>query len=141
MLTLHLPHEASRLLHAAHNEVLLVTNADLRESANVQCWPVQEKFEAKLQQVLAQQFGITLRRAHPVKADRGHGFISSQREGSDLFAAIDPRRAGHRAADGVAIFAPSRRRAWCSIAARSCCWRTSTAPGRALSACCAWPAR
>ena len=32
MLNLHLPHEAP-LLHAAHNEVLLVSNADLRESA------------------------------------------------------------------------------------------------------------
>jgi Mg2+-importing ATPase len=32
MLNLHLPHEAP-MLHAARNEVLLVSNADLRESA------------------------------------------------------------------------------------------------------------
>jgi hypothetical protein len=89
MLQLNLPTEPP-LLRAGNHEVLLVTNADLRESANVQCWPVQEKFETKLRQVLAEQFGTTLRRAHPVKAARGHGFISSQREGSDLFAAIDP---------------------------------------------------
>ena len=74
----------------ARNEVLLVTNADLRESADVACWPVQEKFERKLHEVLRAQFGVTLRRAHPIKADRGHGFISSQREGSDLFERIDP---------------------------------------------------
>ncbi len=89
MLRLNLPAEQP-LLRAAKNEVLLVTNADLRESANVQCWPVQEKFEAKLRQVLLDRFGITPKRAHPVKTDRGHGFISSQREGSDLFATIDP---------------------------------------------------
>ena len=89
MLTLHLPPEAP-LLHAAHNEVLLVTNADLRESANVQCWPVEDKFEHKLQQALSEHFGVAVRRAHPISTDRGHGFISSQREGSDLFATIDP---------------------------------------------------
>ncbi len=89
MLHLNLPPEQS-VVRADRHEVLLVTNADLRESANVQCWPVQEKFEAKLRHVLAGKFDVLLRRAHPVHADRGHGFISSQREGSDLFATIDP---------------------------------------------------
>lgn len=89
MQTLKLP-EMAPLLKAGKNEVLLVTNADLRESANVECWPVQEKFEAKLQKVLAERFEMKALRAHPVKADKGHGFISSQREGSDLFASIDP---------------------------------------------------
>ena len=89
MLSLKLP-EPAPLPAVARNEVLLVTNADLRESANVACWPVQEKFERKLHEVLRAQFGVTLRRAHPIKADKGHGFISSQREGSDLFERIDP---------------------------------------------------
>jgi hypothetical protein len=89
MLHLNLPLERPTV-RASNHEVLLVTNADLRESANVQCWPVQEKFEAKLHAVLEDKFGVLLRRAHPVKAERGHGFISSQREGSDLFATIDP---------------------------------------------------
>jgi len=89
MLTLTLPTESKPLAVAA-NEVVLVTNADLRESANVKCWPVQEQFEAKLQDVLRARFGYTARRAHPVKSDRGHGFISTQREGSEVFAGIDP---------------------------------------------------
>jgi hypothetical protein len=89
MLHLNLPSELPPI-RPANTEVLLVTNADLRESANVQCWPVQAEFEAKLAAVLTEQFGKTLRRAHPVKAERGHGFIASQREGSDLFAHIDP---------------------------------------------------
>ena len=89
MLTLSLP-EAKPLITAGPNEVLLVTNADLRESANQECWPVQSKFEDKLQQALGSRFGYRAKRAHLFKGDKGHGFISSQREGSDLFASIDP---------------------------------------------------
>ncbi|HTI81630.1 MAG TPA: hypothetical protein VL614_14370 [Acetobacteraceae bacterium] len=82
--------EAAPLIGVGANEVLLVTNADLRESANVVCWPVQERFERKLQEVLRDRFDTSVKRAHPLKADKGHGFISSQREGSDLFEHIDP---------------------------------------------------
>lgn len=89
MLTLTLP-PVRTPLHVAANEVVLVTNADLRESANLKCWPVQQRFEAKLEQVLRERFGYRMKRAHPVKADKGHGFISTQREGSDVFAGIDP---------------------------------------------------
>lgn len=89
MLTLTLP-ETRAPQRVAANEVLLVTNADLRESANTKCWPVQQQFEAKLQEVLITRFGTRMRRAHPVKPDKGHGFISTQREGSDVFAGIDP---------------------------------------------------
>ncbi|MBS1156051.1 MAG: L-fucose isomerase [Proteobacteria bacterium] len=89
MLNLNLP-PAKPLIRAEKNEVLLVTNADLRESANVECWPVQNKFEAKLEEALSKRCGCTAKRAHLFKGDKGHGFISSQREGSDLFATIDP---------------------------------------------------
>ena len=89
MLTLTLP-AAQPPIKAGDKEVLVVTNADLRESANVACWPVQNKFEDKLEKALAGRFGIQTKRAHLYKGDKGHGFISSQREGSDLFAAIDP---------------------------------------------------
>ena len=89
MLTLTLP-DVRPPLTVAKNEVLLVTNADLRESANVKCWPVQQQFEARLSEVLITRFGYRAKRAHPLKTDRGHGFISNQREGSDVFAGIDP---------------------------------------------------
>jgi hypothetical protein len=89
MLTLTLP-APKPLIAAGDKEVLLVTNADQREPANVECWPVQEKFEAKLEQALQERFGVKLKRAHPYKNDQGHGFIAGQREGSDLFAALDP---------------------------------------------------
>ncbi|MCE0495632.1 hypothetical protein [Vibrio salinus] len=71
-------------------EILMVTNGDLRESANTNCWPVQEKYEQKLSQVLKEQFGYTLIRAHDINRIRKHGFIASQREGCDVFSGIDP---------------------------------------------------
>ena len=37
----------------AKDEVLFVTNADLRESANVECWPVEAKYEALLEKATA----------------------------------------------------------------------------------------
>lgn len=87
MLTVKLP-SAPAPIEPQHQEILMVTNADLRESANLACWPVQQQFEIKLQAAL-ERHGYRMRRAHPVDAQRGHGFISNQRQGSDLFAQID----------------------------------------------------
>lgn len=89
MLTLTLPNQPEPA-PVAEREVLMVTNADLREPVNISCWPVQQRFEARLEQVLSERHGIKLTRAHPIKADKGHGFISKQREGSDVFANLDP---------------------------------------------------
>ncbi|MBE3639628.1 fucose isomerase [Mangrovicoccus algicola] len=69
--------------------ITLVASGDLRESANIQCWPAQAAMEARLAQVL-EGMGHRLQRAHGVKDGAGHGFIASQREGMDIFAAIDP---------------------------------------------------
>ncbi len=88
MLTLQLP-ASPDIIRANEREVLLVTNADLREPANVTCWPTQLEFEGRLQAAL-KTLGYQMKRAHEVNARRGHGFISSQKEGSLLFAAIDP---------------------------------------------------
>lgn len=84
---------AQKKITAEKNEILMITNADLRESANLACWPVQEKYEEKLQYALG-RLGYQLKRAHNVDKERGHGFISSQRQGSDLFAKVMnvPRR-------------------------------------------------
>ncbi|PIO99416.1 signal transduction protein, partial [Pleomorphomonas carboxyditropha] len=69
MLALKLP-AAPAQISPAPGEVLFVTNADLRESANVECWPVEAKYEALLEKALA-SLGRKARRAHPVKADKG----------------------------------------------------------------------
>ncbi len=70
-------------------EILLFASGDLRASANKVCWPAQAEMEAALTQAITAQ-GRTVRRAHPFKEAEGHGFLASQREGMDAFAAIDP---------------------------------------------------
>ncbi|MDE3178458.1 MAG: fucose isomerase [Acidobacteriota bacterium] len=71
------------------NEAVLITSGDLRQAANQVCWPAQEELERKLTQCFHNE-GVNLRRAFPVDAAKGHGFISSQRMGMDIFASIDP---------------------------------------------------
>lgn len=89
-LTLTLPEAKSRQI-LGDKEVFVIANGDLRDSANKTCWEVQNTFEGKLEVALKEKFGYTVRRAHPVKEDQGHGFISNQREGSDVMASIDPK--------------------------------------------------
>jgi len=74
---------------SAMKEAILITSGDLRDSANTVCWPAQQELEQKLTACFAKE-GVTLKRAFPVDAARGHGFISSQRMGMDVFANIDP---------------------------------------------------
>ncbi|RYD32631.1 MAG: fucose isomerase, partial [Verrucomicrobiaceae bacterium] len=69
--------------------VLLATSGDMRLSANQICWPAQEALEKALGAALS-GLGYSLKRAHPYKAAEGHGFISSQREGLEIFRTIDP---------------------------------------------------
>lgn len=69
------------------NEVLLVANGDLRQSANKACWPAQEAMEAKLSAAFG-ALGFKLRRAHYYDSELGHGFIHSQRMGMDVFSEI-----------------------------------------------------
>ncbi len=68
------------------DSVVLIANGDLRESANVRCWPVQQEFEKKLENILHERFQTKLIRMGKAEG----GFISSQREGSDIFSQIDP---------------------------------------------------
>jgi len=67
----------------------LVASGDLRESANAVCWPAQKAMEDRLADVLG-GLGHSLERQHPIKPS-GHGFLSSQREGMDVFGGIDAR--------------------------------------------------
>ena len=88
-LTLTLPKTAG-VTSLKNKEIFVMTNGDLRDNANVTCWPVQKKFEEKLASVLADKFGYSVKRAHQFDEARGHGFISSQRQGSDVVASLDP---------------------------------------------------
>jgi hypothetical protein len=71
--------------------VYLVASGDLRQRANVVCWPAQAELEANLVRALGEH-GRHLLRAHPFDDALGHGFISSQRMGMDVFNGI-PREA------------------------------------------------
>jgi hypothetical protein len=73
----------------AANEVFLVTSGDLRQSANQVCWPAQRDMEEKLTAAFAQK-GYKLVRAHAYDERVKHGFISSQRQGMDVFMKIHP---------------------------------------------------
>ncbi len=79
--------------------VYLVASGDLRLSANQQCWPAQQAMEAALGRAFAAE-GVTVRRAHGVDPVEGHGFISSQRMGMDVFRSI-PKHAPVVVAEAV----------------------------------------
>ena len=68
---------------------LLIASGDLRESANQNCWPAQQKMEEQVIAAFAKE-GVTVRRAHPYDPERKHGFISSQRMGMEVFKSIPP---------------------------------------------------
>lgn len=70
-------------------EVVLVTSGDLRQPANQVCWPAQEELERNLTACFEKE-KVTVKRAFPVDRAVGHGFISSQRMGMDVFEKIDP---------------------------------------------------
>lgn len=69
------------------SSIFMVASGDLRLSANQTCWPAQEAAEAALSRAI-RQLGHEVVRAHPVSADKGHGFIDSQRYGLEVFQKI-----------------------------------------------------
>jgi hypothetical protein len=70
-------------------QVVLVASGDLRPDANRLCWPAQAALEALLEEAFARE-GIEVLRGHPVDPLTGHGFISGQRMGLDVFGRIHP---------------------------------------------------
>jgi hypothetical protein len=66
-----------------------VASGDLRLSANVTCWPTQQKLEADFTAAV-QDLGWSVRRAHSFDPAKGHGFIDSQRAGIEVFKGVPP---------------------------------------------------
>jgi hypothetical protein len=64
-----------------------VASGDLRPSANVKCWPTQQKLEEDFG-AAARSLGWSVERAHPYDERKGHGFIDSQRAGIEVFKGI-----------------------------------------------------
>ncbi|MDQ1730754.1 MAG: hypothetical protein QOK10_913, partial [Pseudonocardiales bacterium] len=67
--------------------VYTVASGDLRLSANVAGWPIQEKLEADLTAAV-EKLGWRVERGHPFDAAKGHGFIDSQRAGIEVFKTL-----------------------------------------------------
>ena len=65
----------------------LIASGDLRESANVAGWPTQVALESAVTRVL-NDLGWQVIRANDVDPATGHGFISSQRMGLEVFKTI-----------------------------------------------------
>ncbi len=70
-------------------EVTIIASGDLRLSANRTCWPEQEKVELAVAQAI-RSGGCHVVRGHPVDANKGHGFIDSQKYGRQVFQGIHP---------------------------------------------------
>ena len=69
------------------NTAYLIASGDLRESANVAGWPVQQALEQDVTAAFA-ELGWAVRRANDVDPKLGHGFIRSQRMGLEVFKGI-----------------------------------------------------
>ena len=67
--------------------VYTVASGDLRPSANVTCWPTQEKLEADFAAAV-ETLGWAVRRGHPFEPEKRHGFIDSQRAGIEVFKTL-----------------------------------------------------
>jgi hypothetical protein len=74
---------------AAPRTAYLIASGDLRESANVAGWPTQAAMEADVTRAM-NDLGWEVVRANPVDPATGHGFISSQRMGLEVFTTIPP---------------------------------------------------
>jgi len=72
------------------NQVLLVASGDLRPAANRTCWAAQHDMEEKLGQAVSAA-GYELIRGHAYCPEAGHGFISSQKQGMEVFAQLDSK--------------------------------------------------
>jgi hypothetical protein len=70
-------------------QVYVMSNGDLRLSANQKCWPEQARMEAILAKAL-QGEGWRAVRAHAYDPKKQHGFIDSQKMGMEVFRKVDP---------------------------------------------------
>jgi hypothetical protein len=77
----------TRRPESATKTAYLIASGDLRESANTAGWPTQVELEAGVTRVL-NTLGWSVVRANDVDPRTGHGFISSQRMGLEVFKNI-----------------------------------------------------
>lgn len=81
--------ETHSLPAAPPQTAFLVASGDSRESANTAAWPAQAELERVVTAALEDN-GWATQRAVPVDPETGHGFVSSQRKGIEVFKNIPP---------------------------------------------------
>ncbi len=89
--------ELPRVPRPPRRTAVLVASGDLRESANLACWPAQRAMESEAARAF-EALGWKLERAalggEPGEGrdtgGGGHGFIASQAQGREVFAGIHP---------------------------------------------------
>src|SRR5688572_18407579 len=79
--------------------IYLVANGDLRPAANRQCEAAQAAMEERVVAAVG-RLGREVHRAHGFDAEKGHGFIDSQKRGMEVFRSI-PRDAPLIVAEAV----------------------------------------
>lgn len=73
--------------HSSSSTIYLIANGDLRISANQKCESAQAEMEAQIVAAVENQGHFVLR-AHDFNAEKGHGFIDSQKYGMEIFRHI-----------------------------------------------------
>jgi hypothetical protein len=68
--------------------VQLIANGDLRQSANMKCWPAQLAMEKNLCSII-NQLGYKVIRVHAYDPKSKHGFIGSQKQGMEVFSRVN----------------------------------------------------
>ncbi len=74
---------------AKSKTIYLVSNGDLRLSANQKCHDAQADLEKNLTLIIEREGG-KVQRAHPYDPVKRHGFIDSQKYGMEVFRTIPP---------------------------------------------------
>lgn len=70
-------------------EVCLISNGDFRDTACVECWPMQEDTLKSVKGAF-KKLGVKTTEATRFDKKRKHGFITKQAEGTAAFSGIDP---------------------------------------------------
>lgn len=67
----------------------LISNGDFRDSAGVECWPMQEKTLKEVKSAF-KKIGVETQTMTRYDSKRKHGFITKQCEGTEIFSKIEP---------------------------------------------------
>ena len=70
-------------------KIYLISNGDFRDTACQECWPKQQETLKAVEGAFS-QLGYETEILPQFDPDRGHGFITKQHEGTQVFSQIEP---------------------------------------------------